>query len=140
MPFKGGVQEAAKMLAGLDKKNRENILEKISTVDPSMAEQLKNNMFLFEDLSQMSQQMLIDFLKKIDLKDLGLALRASSKELIQFFLSNVSSGIKREIMDQLNGPPQMVSKVEEAKEKIMIVAREMKERGEIVLSDDDEMV
>ena len=28
MPFRGGIKEAAKMLAGLDKSSRENVLKK----------------------------------------------------------------------------------------------------------------
>jgi flagellar motor switch protein FliG len=140
MPFKGGVKEAAKMLAGLDKSSRENVLKKISQVDPAMAESLKMNMVDFEDLKYMTQKMLIDFLKRINLNDLGLALRGSSEELRAFFLSNVSSGMKQDIMDHLKGPPQMLSKVQEAQMKIMDIAKEMEEKGEIILSRDDEMV
>lgn len=140
MPFRGGIKEAAKMLAGLDKSSRENVLKKISQVDPQMAENLKNNLIDFEDLRYMTKKMLIDFLKKIDLNELGLALRGSSKELRSFFLSNVSSGMRKDIENHLNGPLQMLSKVEEAQNKIIEIAKDMEQRGEIILSDDDRLV
>ena len=140
MPFRGGIKEAAKMLAGLDKSSRENVLKKISQVDPQMAESLKNNLVDFEDLKYMTNSMLIDFLKKVDLNDLGLALRGSSEELRKFFLNNVSSGMRKDIEDHLKGPLQMLSKVEEAQNKIIEIAKEMEERGEIILSADDQLV
>lgn len=133
MGRKGGIEEAAKMLAGLDLKSRENVLSIISKQNPKMAELLKRNMVTFEDLKLMTVKMLQEFLREIDLNDLGMALRIGTKELRDFFLDNVSKSISAELQDILNGPPQPVGKVEEKVEGIMELVRKKIDKGEIIL-------
>ena len=133
MGRKGGIEEAAKMLAGLDLKSRENVLSIISKQNPKMAELLKRNMVTFEDLKFMTVKMLQEFLREIDLNDLGMALRIGTKELRDFFLDNVSKSMASELLYLLNGPPQPVSKVEEKVEGIMEIVRKKIDKGEIIL-------
>ena len=137
MPFKGGVKEAAKMLSGLDLKQRQIVLEKIAQKDPQMAELLKKNMVTMEDLKYLTPQMIPKFLKNIKLNDLALTLRKYPDDLKSFFLNHVSSRIKEELLDVFNGPPQPISKVNECEENIMTVVRTMIEKGDLVLSPDD---
>jgi len=133
--FKAGRKEAAKMLSGLDRENRQRVLENISKNDPDLGEWLKNNIVEFEDLRHMTTNMLAEFIREIKIDDLGLALRISTKELQSFFLNNLSRGSKRDIQDILEGPPQPKKKVDEAKENIMEIVRSKVEKGELVLKE-----
>ena len=133
--FKGGLEEAAKMLSGLSPKQRSKVFSLIVQKDPEMAEALKKNMVVFEDLKFLSQKMLIELLREIDLKDLSLALKSSSEELRKLFLGNDSKAIKREILDVLNGKLVPLSKAQEAQEKVMEVVREKVDRGELILKE-----
>ena len=134
--FKGGVKGAAEMLAKLDSKGRERILQDISQKDPEMAEELRKNMVTFEDLKYMTPQMLAKLLQDVDTADVALGLRTSGEELKSFFLNNVSKGKRKDIEDVLLGPPQAVSKVEESIEKVMKVVREKINKGELVIDMD----
>jgi flagellar motor switch protein FliG len=128
-----GIKGALKVLESLDPESRERILSTISEKDPVLAEELTNRLVTLEDLRYLTVKMLVDLTREINLSDLGLALRASSDELKNFILSNVSSSMNDEINQVLKGSPQAVSKVFEAQEKILKILKIKMERGEIVL-------
>ena len=136
MPFSGGVLAAAKMLAGLELEERERVLETIAKKDAQMAELIKKNMVLFDDLQYLTIKMLQEFLREIDLNDLALALRKGSKDLKEFFLKNISSGMRREIEDIVNGPPCSANLVNDAEDKIMTKVRSMIDEGKLILNSD----
>ncbi len=138
MPFQGGVKAAAKMLAGLTTEARKKILEIIIKKDPQMYDALKKNMFTFEDLNLLSQTQWIELLRSIKTSDLGLALRVSSQEMKDFVFTNSPRGIRDEVQEALMGPPQLASKVEEAKERIMQIARDKIDKGQLVLRGDSD--
>ncbi|MBK22737.1 MAG: hypothetical protein CME70_01925 [Halobacteriovorax sp.] len=138
MSFKGGVEEAAKMLAGLDREGRENVLEIIAKKDPQMAENLRKNMVTLEDLKYLTVKMLQELLRDIEITDLALALRISSDELKAHILQNVSSSLRKDIEDVLLGPPQSVSNVNEATDKVMEVVLKKIDKGELVINKDGE--
>lgn len=138
MAFKGGIEEAAKMLAGLDRQGRENVLKLIAEKDPQMAEALKKNMVTIEDLQFLTVKMLQELLRDIDVNDLALAMRISSDKLKSHILQNVSSSLRKDIEDVLLGPPQSVSKVDEAHDKVMDIVLKKMEKGELVFNKDGE--
>jgi flagellar motor switch protein FliG len=61
-------------------------------------------------------------------------LRGTPPEIHQFFLTNMSSGMAREVEEQLKGKPRPIREVSEAQDKILAVAREMALNGQIVLN------
>lgn len=138
--FKGGVEEAAKMLQGLDTKARQRVLEDIAKRDPEMAEKLKKNMVLFEDLIHLTRSMMIELLRHIDLATLGKALRMGSAQLKDHFLSNVSSGMAEEINETLKGKPVAANDVQEAVDEVMLKVLHLIDQGKIVLSENDDYV
>ena len=77
--------------------------------------------------------MLRDLLKSVSLSELGLALKVGSEELREFIFENVSKNTALEIKDGLEGKLVPISQAEEAVEKIMNIAREKLDRGEIVI-------
>ncbi len=136
MKFQGGLKEAAKMLAGLSKAARDKVLETIAKKDPQMAQKLSKSMYVFEDLQYLTPGMVVDLLKAIGPKDIGLALRIASDPLKNVILSNAPRMLRQEIEEVLMGPPQLASKVEEAQEKIMEIVRKKIDKGEIILNKD----
>lgn len=142
MVFKGGVKEAAKLLSALDLKQRENVLGLIAQKDPQMAELLKKNMITMEDLCHLSPNDMQVFLRHIIIDDLALVLRKYPEEIKDFFLNNVSSRIKQELLDVFNGPPRPLSKINECEDKILGKVRELVAKGDLVLmsSGNEELV
>jgi flagellar motor switch protein FliG len=132
--FQGGVKAAAKMLAGLSKAAREKVLETISKKDPRMAEALHKSMYTFDDLEYLTPMMVIELLRSINIKDLGLGLRIANPNVKNAILPNCPKLLRQELEEVLMGPPQLASKVEEAQERIMEVVRKKIEKGELVLN------
>lgn len=140
--FEGGVKASAKMLAGLAPDERTRILAEISKRDPNMAEALKKAMVTFEELNLLSIKQLQELLRSIQISDLALGLRAASNELKDHFYNILPKSLCRELDEVLMGPPKPLTKVLEAQEKVMVVVRAKLDRGELVLSrnNDEPMV
>jgi flagellar motor switch protein FliG len=131
-----GLKAAIEMLQGLDLAAQQALLSDIARRDPEMAVRLKQNMVTFDDLQYLTVSMMKRLLQEINLDDLGLALRGSSKEVSNHLLGMFSTGMKRDIEDILKGKPRPLSEVLEAQKKIMDVVLKLREKGEIVLSKD----
>ena len=119
MPVFNGFDEALKLLRGLDVNAQTKLLDQIENSDPQMAQKLRSQLHSLEDLQNLTELMLVDFLKGISLETVGLALRSVKPEVSQAILSKVSTGIKLDIEDGLKGKPVSSSKVQEARSKVL---------------------
>ena len=133
MGFEGGVKAAAKMLSALAGPERERLLKIISDKNPDMAKLLKASLVSFEDLQHITPKMMVELLARLKVDEFALSMRLASLPLRAHILGMLPSGIKKQIEDVLLGPPQLVSKAQEAQEKVMEVVREMCDKGELVL-------
>ena len=134
--FKGGPEEAAKMLQGLGPEHARKLIDEIRSRDPQMAELLEKNLVTFEDLKYLTQTMLIGLLRDVKMNEFGLALRGVDKEVVSHILSMVSTNIRLEIEDELKGPPRPISEVQRAQSSILEIVRKKIEAGQIVLDKD----
>lgn len=142
MGFDGGIKAAAKMLSGLGSEERSRLLKIISDKNPEMAKILKENLVSFDDLIHITPKMLVEFLREVKVADLALAMRLASPELKNHVMKMLPAGIKKQIEDVLLGPPQLVSKAQEAKSQVEAVILKMSDEGRLVLRADgnDELV
>lgn len=137
MAKKSGFEQALEMLAGLDEKGRQRILNDIQKKDPEMAQALKENMVRFEDLIHLTPKTFQELLQEIKIQDLALGLRMGSRELKNKLLAQMSSNLRKDVEEILLGPPRGAQEVQEAVEQVMIVVRRKVESGELVLKSDD---
>lgn len=138
--FKGGKEEAAKMLNLLGGSKAKELLEQIRHKDPVLASELEDMLVRIEDLVNLTPTMKVNLLRDIDLLTFGHALRTVDKEVVNKILEGLSSGIISDIEEGLKGKPIPLSKAEEAQNKILEVVRLKIDQGQIVLRDDDEYV
>ena len=139
--FRGGVKEAAKMLAGLGAGAQKKLLEEIRLKDPDMAAKLEKNLVTMEDLQYLTSAMLVGLLRDLDLETFGLALRTVDQTISQKLLDMVSTGIRLDIEDGLKGKPRAVSEVEKAQSEVLDIVRKKVELGHIHINPDgDELV
>ena len=128
-----GMKAAIELLSSLNPTEQKKLLSKIAESEPKMAAKLRELMFSFNDLIYLTPTMLRDLLKSVSLPELGLALKVGSEELREFIFKNISKNMALEIKDGLEGKLVPISQAEEAVEKIMNIAREKLDRGEIVI-------
>ena len=135
-----GMKAATELLSSLNPVEQKKLLNKIAESEPEMAERLRRLMFSFNDLIYLTPNMLRDLLKNISLSVLGTALKIGSEELREFIFENVSKNMAMEIKDGLEGKLVPITQAQEAVEKIMEIARDKLERGEIVIDKSGEDV
>ncbi len=128
-----GFKQATKLLQGLRPSERQRLLGDIEKKDSVLANALKQNLYQFEDLKYMSPKMLIELLREVSLDKLGIALKNGSSELKNYILSNVSSNMRKEVIDNLEGKLVPVSQVESSITEIMEIVLRKVECGELVL-------
>ncbi len=131
----GGVQAVAEMLNSVDRGAEKNILGNLERENPELATEIKNLMFVFEDVMLLDDRSMQRVLKEIDTKELSMALKGASEELQGKFFSNMSSRASEMIKEDMEymGPIRLKD-VEEVQQRIVDVIRRLEEDGEIIIT------
>jgi len=131
----GGVKAVAEMLNSVDRGAEKNILGNLERENPELATEIKNLMFVFEDVMLLDDRSMQRVLKEIDTKELAMALKGASEELQEKFFRNMSSRASEMIKEDMEymGPIRLKD-VEEVQQRIVDVIRRLEEDGEIIIS------
>jgi flagellar motor switch protein FliG len=131
----GGVKSVAEMLNNVDRSAEKNILGNLERENPELATEIKNLMFVFEDVMLLDDRSMQRVLKEIDTKELAMALKGASEELQQKFFNNMSSRAAEMIQEDMDymGPIRLKD-VEEVQQRIVDAVRRLEEEGEIIIS------
>ena len=131
----GGVDRLAEILNQTDEISSELILNEIEETDAGMAAQIKQKMFVFEDLVLVDDRGFQKLLRKIETVELAVALKAASEEVKEKVFRNMSEragSMLQEEMEDL-GPVRM-KEVSDAQQAITAIIQEMEAKGEIIIS------
>ncbi len=131
----GGIPTIVDILNRVDRATEKHILEELEKEDAELAEEIRQKMFVFEDIISLDDSSIQRVVREVDTKDLALALKGSSEEVKNRVLRNISkraAEILREEMDYMG--PVRLREVEEAQQKIVAIIRSLDESGEIILS------
>lgn len=141
--FVGGIDSLVHILNSVDRGTERHILESLEQTDAELAEEIRNRMFVFEDLAKLGNQAIQRVLKEIDNRDLAIALKGATKEVAKVIYDNISKRLQEMIKEDIEfmGPVR-VRDVEEAQQKIVNVIRMLDDAGEIVISrkQEDELI
>jgi flagellar motor switch protein FliG len=131
----GGVKSAADILNMTGASMEKQILQGISEDDPELSAEIKNLMFVFDDIVNLDDRSIQKVLREVDNKDLTLALKACTDDLVERLLGNVSSRAAEMIRDELEYmPPVRLREVEEVQQKIVDIIRRFEEDGQIYVA------
>lgn len=132
---KGGVGLMADILNQTDAMSGEIILDEIENFDPELAARIKQKMFTFEDLILVDNKGLQKVLRKVESKELAVALKAASEEVKQKIFSNMSERASEMVMEEIEEQGAVRMKdVEDAQHAITRIIQEMEDQGEVVIS------
>lgn len=131
----GGAKALAEILNSTSRSVETNIMEVLIQKDPELATEIKNLMFVFEDMLRLRDRDIQRVLKGIDSKKLAMALKVSSEELKSKIFNNMSTQASEALREEIEylGAVRL-REVEEAQLAIVEQVREMENRGEIVLN------
>jgi len=131
----GGIKPTADILNMLGRSAEKKILESIAEEDAELATEIKNLMFIFEDIVMLDDRSIQRVLKEIDTDDLTLALKAVEDDVKDRILQNMSQRASDMIEEEMEfmGPVRL-SEVESAQRKIVETILRLDDEGEIVIS------
>ncbi len=130
----GGVQAVVEILNRVDRATERAIIESLEVDNPELAEEIKQLMFVFEDIILLDDRSVQIVLREVDTKELALAMKATNDEVTAKIYKNMSKRAADMLKDELEymGPVK-IRDVEEAQAKIVNVIRTLEDRGEIVI-------
>ena len=130
----GGLQALVNILNGVDRSSEEVIMEAIEEANAEMAQEVRDMMFVFEDLAKIDDRAMREILKRVENQKLVLAMKTASEEMHQKILGNLSARASEMLLEDLEvmGPVRL-SEVEEAQQDIIREAKELEAEGTIVL-------
>jgi flagellar motor switch protein FliG len=131
----GGVDAVVKILNGVDRSTERSILDALERDDPELAEEIKNRMFVFEDIVMLDSRSIQRVIRDVDPKDLQLALKVSSDEVREIIFSNMSKRMAETFKEDMEfmGPVRLRD-VEDAQQRIVGLIRRLEEAGEIIIA------
>jgi flagellar motor switch protein FliG len=130
----GGVDRLAEILNQADEISSELILNEIEEADAELAVEIKQKMFVFEDLVLVDDRGFQKLLRKVETAELAIALKAASEEVREKVFKNMSERageMLREEMEDM-GPVRM-KEVLDAQQKITAIIQEMEARAELII-------
>ena len=131
----GGVDSIVEILNAVDRGTEKNILETLEVEDVNLADEIRNKMFVFEDIVKLDNRSIQRILRDVDNSTLAVALKGSSEQVKDIVLSNVSKRLAEMVVEEIQfmGPVRLRD-VEEAQQKIVAIIRKLEDAKEIVLS------
>jgi flagellar motor switch protein FliG len=131
----GGVKAAADILNLTGQSVEKAVLGSLSVDAPELSAEIKNLMFVFEDVIHMDDRSIQKVLREVDNKDLTLALKACTPDLGERLLSNISSRAAEMIREELEYmPPVRLREVEEVQQKIIDIIRRLEDEGQLYIT------
>jgi flagellar motor switch protein FliG len=130
----GGIRAVAEMFNRLDSGSSKEILEAIEVSNPNLVETIRHLMFVFEDILMIDAIQLKDITAKIDRKVLTVALKGTSDQLRDHFLTTMSARgaeMMKEEMESMG--PVRIKEVEAAQQSIIAVVRQLEAEGVITM-------
>ena len=130
----GGPAVVAEVLNLVAPSLEKAIMRGVEERDPGLCEQIRNLMFVFEDIVSLDDRSLQRLLREIDVKELALALKSASNEVknkIMGGMSQRASAALKEEMEMLG--PSRKRDIESAQTAIVAMIRKLEDAGEIVV-------
>jgi len=131
----GGLERLAEILNQTDEISSELILNEIEEANAELAAQIKQKMFVFEDLVLVDDRGFQKLLRRVETKELSVALKAASDEVKQKVLKNMSERAAEMLREEIEtlGPVRM-KEVSDAQQAITAIIQEMETKGEVIIS------
>ncbi len=131
----GGVKSLVEVLNFVDRSTEKTILESLSENNPEIAEEVKKNMFVFEDIILLDDRAIQLVLKEVDTKELAVALKGVGENTQARIFKNMSERAAAMMKEEMEfmGPVRLRA-VEESQQRIVGIIRKLEEAGEIIVA------
>ena len=134
----------ADIFNNLDRQAEQRFMTSLEDLNKDAAERIRSLMFTFDDLGNLDPSAVQTLLRNVEKDKLPIALKGASESMRELFFSNMSERAAKILQEDMQSMgPVRLRDVDEAQSEMITVAKDLAERGEIVLVDnksDDELV
>jgi len=131
----GGVKAAADMINLLGASGQTSVIDAIKAQDAELGEQIKDALFVFENLLKVDDRGMQAILREVQADVLSTALKAADEEIKDKIFKNMSKRAVEILRDDIASKgPVRLSDVETAQKEILAVALRLAEEGTITLA------
>lgn len=132
---RSGLQSLVEILNNIDQGAEKRILSDLDVIDPELADRVRSQMFVFEDVMALDDRTLQRVLRQIVPKDLAVALKGVTDDMRDVVMRNLSERAALDLAEEIESlGPVRVSTVEAAQAAVVRVVRELEASGEITLA------
>ena len=136
LTLSGGPEAVAGVLNYTSASVEKELLEAIAEQSQELADDIKNLMFVFDDLINLDNKSIQRVLREVDARELALALKAAGDDVKNHITRNMSERAASALNEEMEfmGPVR-VKDVQEAQANTIAIVRNLEEAGEIILAD-----
>ncbi len=130
----GGARSVANILNAMERDKSGEELGKIEKADGEMHQQIKDLLFVFDNLMDIDDRGIQALLREVGSDTLAVALRGAEPEVQEKILKNMSKRAAEILKDDMEarGPVKLID-VEAAQKEIVVIAQRLTEEGTISL-------
>lgn len=130
----GGVKSVADILNQMDRATESSVMTKVEEADPKLAEEIRQLMFIFEDLVLVDDRGIQEILKEISSDDLAKALKTASGAVKEKIFKNMSERAVEMLNEDIEDMgPIRLSDVEKAQLSITQTALRLEKEDKITV-------
>jgi flagellar motor switch protein FliG len=131
----GGTARVAEILNQTDEMSSELILNEIGEIDAELAAEIKQQMFVFEDLPLVDDRGFQKLLRKVETSELAIALKAATEDVKEKVFKNMSSRAGEMLKEEIDdlGAVKM-KEVSDVQQRITAMIQDMEVKGEVIIS------
>lgn len=131
----GGVDYIAEVMNNIERSSEKYIFDELSKKDIKLADEIRNKMFVFEDIILLDDRGIQEFLREVETQDIVYALKGSTQEVSNMIFANMSSRMAETVKSELEFTYNVRLKdVEEAQQKIVAIIRRLEEEGRLMIN------
>lgn len=135
----GGLRPLVEIINRADRGTEKMIIEGLEQRDPALAEQVRSQMFMFEDLVSLDDRAIQLVLRQVEVSNIATALKGVPDSVRARIMQNMSERAALNLAEEIDvlGPVR-VHVVEEAQAGIVRVIRQLEESEQIMVGRGDE--
>ena len=126
----GGARAVAEIFNQLDSTLSEEILTQVSELNAELVEEIRQKMFVFEDLLSIDSNGIKEILGRADRRQLTVALKGASEDMRRHLLQGMSQRGAAMLLEDMEAMgPIKIREVEAAQQQIIAVVRQLQGEG-----------
>ncbi|MDF2902694.1 MAG: flagellar motor switch protein FliG [Bacillus sp. (in: firmicutes)] len=130
-----GIDSIVSILNSVDRGTEKNILDTLQKDEPDLANEIKQRMFVFDDIAYLDNRSIQRVLMEVQNQDLHFALRMTSQGVKDAVFRNISKRREEALQEELSSmEPVRLKEVEDAQGRIVMIVRKLEEDGVIIIS------